>query len=401
MNMTTKSAHNKYWTKELVLAEARKYQTRSQWKANALGSYKAAIREKWLEEAASHMKVVKINWTLSSLKANAAQYSSRSEWKEDYPGAYKAAMTRNLLDEVCSHMTQGKKPNGYWTKEKVLESARKFPSIAAWNAEEVTAYNIAKKNGWIIEATAHMNALAMPIGPSIIHQFLMSHDIEYEAEKRFKNHPEVASKPFDFYLPMFNLIIEYHGKQHNNGWRDDPKSKAEIQANDKIKKDWAKRQKINFLEICVWEVKKSDEIGDLILQTLLSITKRSKQTFELKHRELTKTELKKVQSGLAFDEETVLEEAKKYKTRSEWMKGSSKTYRFALAHGLADLATKHMTFVTEHGKWTKENIIQSAKKYTKQAEWRANESSAYAIAHRKGWLAEATAHMVKGRIIKQ
>ena len=91
----------------------------------------------------------------------------------------------------------------------------------------------------------------------------------------------------------------------------------------------------------------------------------------------------------------------KYKTRSEWMKSSSKTYRFALAHGLANIATKHMTFITEHSKWTKENIIQSARKYTRQAEWRANESSAYAIAHRKGWLAEATAHMVKGRIIKQ
>jgi len=395
--MSTTSAHNKYWTKELVLAEARKYQTRSQWKASALGSYKAALREKWLEEAASHMKVVKINWTLDSLKANAAPYQTRGKWKEAQPAAYKTAMTKGLLDQVCIHMTQGKMPNRYWTKEKVLESASKFPSIAAWSAAEVTAYNKAKKNNWMKESTAHMHALAMPIGPSIIHQFLMSHDIEYEAEKRFKNHPEVASKPFDFYLPKFNLIIEYHGKQHKNGWRNDPKSKAEIQANDKIKKYWAKNQKINFLEIRVWEVSKADEIGRRITQTLMSIAKKTKQLVDLKQRELTKAELKKVQSGLAFDGNTVLEEAKKYKTRSEWMKGSSKTYRFALAHGLADVATKHMTFVTEHGKWTKDKIIESAKQYIRQSEWRANESSAYAIAHRKGWFAEATAHMIKHR----
>jgi very-short-patch-repair endonuclease len=399
--MIIRSAPNKYWTKSLVFAEARKYQTRSEWKANSLASYKAALREKWLEEAASHMKVVKINWTLDSLKANAAPYPTRGKWKEAQPAAYKTAMTKCLLDQVCAHMALGKMPNRYWTKEKVLESARKFPSIAAWNAAEVTAYNKAKKNNWMKEATAHMHALAMPIGPSIIHQFLMSHDIAYEAEQRFKDHPEVANKPFDFYLPKFNLIIEYHGRQHKNGWRDDPNSKAEIQANDKIKKDWAKNQKINFLEIRVWEVKKADEIGRLIAQTLMSIAKKTKQSLELRQRELTKAELKKVQSGLAFDEDTVLEDAKKYKTRSDWMKGSSKTYRFALAHGLADIATRHMTFVTEHGKWTKENIIQSAKQYARQAEWRANESSAYAIAHRKGWLAEATAHMIKGRIIKQ
>ena len=399
--MATKSAHNKYWTKELVLAEARKYQTRSQWKANALGSYKAALREKWLEEATSHMKVVKINWTLDTLKSNAAPYNTRGKWKEAEPAAYKTAMTKGLLDQVCAHMELGKMPNNYWTKEKVLESASKFASIAAWSAAEVTAYNKAKKNSWMKEATAHMHALAMPIGPSIIHQFLMSHDIEYEAEKRFKNHPEVASKPFDFYLPKFNLIIEYHGRQHKNGWRDDPKSKAEIQANDKIKKDWAKNQRINFLEIRVWEVKKADEISKLITQALISIAKKTKQSLELKQRDLTKAELKKVQSGLAFDEDTVLEEAKKYKTRSEWMKSSSKTYRFALAHGLANIATKHMTFITEHGKWTKDKIIESAKQYTKQSEWRANQSSAYAIAHRKGWLAEATSHMIKNKNVKK
>jgi hypothetical protein len=395
--MATRSAHNKYWTKQLVFAEATKYQTRSEWKANSLSSYKAALREKWLDEAASHMKVLKINGTLELLKTNAAAYSTRGKWKEAQPAAYKTARAKGLLDQVCAHMTQGKMPNHTWTKEKVLESARKFPSIAAWNAAEVTAYNKAKKNNWMSEATAHMHALAMPIGPSIIHQFLMSHDIEYEAERRFKDHQEVAGKPFDFYLPKFNLIIEYHGRQHKNGWRDDPKSKAEIQANDKIKKHWAKSQKINFLEIRVWEVKKADEISNIISQTLLGISKKNKQSFELIQRELTKGELRKVQSGLAFDEEAVLKEAKKHKTRAEWMKASSKTYRFALAHGLAESATSHMSFITEHGKWTKEKIIENARKYVKQSEWRSNEPSAYTIAHRKGWLDEATLHMLKRR----
>jgi hypothetical protein len=101
--MATKLAHNKYWTKELVLVEARKYQTRSQWKTNSLGSYKAAIREKWLEEAASHMKILKINWTMELLKANAAHYNTRGKWKEAEPAAYKTARAKGLLDEVCAH----------------------------------------------------------------------------------------------------------------------------------------------------------------------------------------------------------------------------------------------------------------------------------------------------------
>jgi hypothetical protein len=115
-------------------------------------------------------------------------------------------------------------------------------------------------------------------------------------------------------------------------------------------------------------------------------------------RLLVQKELNKVKNKLAFDEDTVLADALKYKTRTEWMNNSSKMYRFALAHGLAEKATTHMPYITEHGKWTKEKVIENAKKYLKQSEWRAKEPSAHTIAHRNGWMKEATAHMIKPKV---
>lgn len=43
------------WTKELILAEAQKYQTKQTWIDGSQGSYRTAKREGWFEEASAHM----------------------------------------------------------------------------------------------------------------------------------------------------------------------------------------------------------------------------------------------------------------------------------------------------------------------------------------------------------
>lgn len=391
-----KQTNNKpsgYWTRSNVLESALQFKTRIQWKTNQLGAYKSAIRNGWLEEATNHMHILKKDWDLASLKANAIEYQTRSEWKKKVPAAYKAALNKGLLDIVCEHMAYVYKPNGYWTKEKILESGFQYPSIVAWDSAETTALQKARQNGWLKEATAHMSAFVMPVGPSIIHHFLMSHNIHYIPEYRFKDSPEVSKKPFDFYLPNFNLIIEYHGKQHLKGWRDDEESKSTIQLHDKIKKDWAKSKDISFLEIRSWEEKTKVQIIEKIIDNLMMISTLSHSPLILTWRELSKSELKKIESGLAWDKESIIEDALKYQSRCEWMKHSPKAYRFALRHSLADIATKNMQYITEHGKWTKQTILESAKRFTTVSAWRKEEGSAYVKAIKLDCLELAKSHM--------
>jgi very-short-patch-repair endonuclease len=372
----------KNWNVELVLESASHYKKRSDWKKNESGAYKAALRFGCMAEATEHMPIIKRDLTYEELHESALKYQNRGSWKVAEPSVYKTARIRGLLEDICSHMIEGKRVNGTWTKENVLASARKFNSIAAWSSEEVSAYNVAKKNGWMTEATSHMSSLAMPIGPSTIHKYLLSQNIKYIAEYRFKEDKSIASKPFDFYLPTLNLIIEFHGKQHQRGWRDDEKSRLEIQRNDLQKRSWAFENGYDFLEIKSWESKTEFDIINRLKEAIVISAKKMNMVLTEIGRELTRKELNKIQSGFAFTADEIFNEALKYKTRSEWMKKSPKTYRFALRHGLASEATSSMEYVTEHGKWTKETILSSAMKYKSYSEWRKGEASAYVISRR-------------------
>ena len=330
----------------------------------------------------------RINWTLELLRESASKYATRGEWKTAFPSAYKAALNRGILDVVCSHMHRSYKSVGHWTKANVLISARKFNSVAELNEAETTALQRARKFGWLDEATAHMDSNSVPIGPLIIHKYLLTHDIQYESEKRFKEFSEVSKKPFDFFIPSLNLLVEYHGKQHQFGWRGDLDSKTIIQLNDKIKKEWALDNGYNFLEISSWIETSKDLILESLERQIQILAAKQNILLSNKTRSLTNKELSKLHSGVAFSEEFILADAKKYLTRADWMRNSMNAYRFAIRHQLDAIATQHMHYVTEHGKWTKDAILASAKSFKTIAEWRLNEGSAYVIASRNGYLEE-------------
>ena len=91
-----------------------------------------------------------------------------------------------------------------------------------------------------------------------ISEYLKNHNIEYISEKRFKDCKDKRSLPFDFYLPTYNICIEFQGAQHYSPWyfkgklRDDNKAilKFKIQQeHDQIKRDYCKEHNIKLIEI--------------------------------------------------------------------------------------------------------------------------------------------------------
>jgi hypothetical protein len=380
----------KTWDKASVIASAQRYPNRGQWKQAEPGGYKAAVKNGWLEDASAHMSLRRARWTLQELREDAKQYTTRSVWKEANGGAYKAAMELGVLDEVCSHMQPVVRPAGWWkVKQNVLDSARHFHSAQAWTEAETSAIQAARRNGWIEEATAHMSDRPMPIGPATIHEFLLSNGIPYKAEHRFKESPAVAKMPFDFYLPDIRTVIEYHGRQHKEGWSRDKTSLAKIQKNDQIKKEWAIAAGLRFIEICAWTDNTLEKVRARLSKELRDALGQP--------RILTAAELRKINSGYAWDEESVMADAAKYESRSEWMRESPRVYRFALRHELDEQAAHHMERLIEHGKWTKQAVLADAKRYATRRDWRTASPSAHAIASRKGWMTEACEHMTASK----
>ena len=88
-------------------------------------------------------------------------------------------------------------------------------------------------------------------GESVISLWLDKHDISYEIQKRFSDCRDIKPLPFDFYIPDYNLCIEYDGEQHFRpvdyfGGKD---RLIYQQNHDKIKENYCKSKGINLLRI--------------------------------------------------------------------------------------------------------------------------------------------------------
>ena len=101
--------------------------------------------------------------------------------------------------------------------------------------------------------------------------FLDRQGIVYEKERKFEGCKAKKCLPFDFYIPKYNLVIEYQGEQHyypvdfSYTPTTESKEKAlrifgEIRQRDEIKKEFCKKNKIDFLEISYRDYNKIEEI---------------------------------------------------------------------------------------------------------------------------------------------
>lgn len=103
------------------------------------------------------------------------------------------------------------------------------------------------------------------IGVWKIIKVLEDNNINYCLEKSFSTciSPKGNLLFFDFYLPEYNLLIEYDGKQHYEIAFNQGEDKLILQKKyDKIKNDWCKNNNINLIRIPYF--KKEIKLEDLI-----------------------------------------------------------------------------------------------------------------------------------------
>lgn len=77
-----------------------------------------------------------------------------------------------------------------------------------------------------------------------ISEYLIQHNIEFVFQKKFKDCKDVFELPFDFYLPEYNILIEYDGSQHfqQNHFNNSEADFKTIQKHDNIKTAFAQKQ---------------------------------------------------------------------------------------------------------------------------------------------------------------
>jgi len=145
------------------------------------------------------------------------------------------------------------------TEKKIIEGRRKFIRIKR-ASEKITRYRKGAKQSR---------------GEAKVAAFLKSERIEYNTEWWFKglyNYAKSCLLYFDFYVPEFNLCIEYDGQQHYGS----KKTEAE-KMNDFLKNAYCVKNRIFLLRIKYTDF---DNIENLICSKIDQIQpiKKTKNT---------------------------------------------------------------------------------------------------------------------------
>jgi very-short-patch-repair endonuclease len=109
-------------------------------------------------------------------------------------------------------------------------------------------------------------------GEIIITKYLQNKNIDYLCQYKFDKCKDIDLLLFDFYLPTYNMCIEFDGEHHYYPINFNGITDAEAQRNflltmkhDKIKDDFCKSNNIQLLRIPYYEIRNIGNILDKIL----------------------------------------------------------------------------------------------------------------------------------------
>ena len=101
------------------------------------------------------------------------------------------------------------------------------------------------------------------VGEYYISEILDELKIEYFTQKKFDDLLGVNSGKlsYDFYLPKYNLLLEFQGSHHDGKSPRQSEYQFKIQQeHDKRKREYAQNNGYDFLEIWYWDIRKIKEI---------------------------------------------------------------------------------------------------------------------------------------------
>ena len=116
-------------------------------------------------------------------------------------------------------------------------------------------------------------------GENFIVKYLKNNKIMFISQKKYKNLLGIGGKQlsYDFYLPKYNLLIEFQGGQHEQpveyfGGKEQFKVQQE---HDKRKREYAKLHNINLLEIWYYDI---NNIEKILTETLNNLKLETVET---------------------------------------------------------------------------------------------------------------------------
>ncbi|MBR4840973.1 MAG: GIY-YIG nuclease family protein, partial [Paludibacteraceae bacterium] len=344
-------ATNKKWDEFTCLVEAKKYKTARDFQKGSPGAYNAAQKNNWLYEYVWLERKCKPNgyWNEETCRIEALKYKSRSEFEKGCRGAYKVACKNKWLDGY-KWLEQKHKPNNYWNEETCRAESLKYKTRSEFQKACSGAYLVASKNGWIEDydwLEKKQNAKGY-----------WTKERCCEEAKKYFSRGDVQ-----------NGCKAAYGVAWKNGWLDE----YSWFSDPRTTKKW------NY-ETCQKEALKYKSRVEFV-NASPGAYKVARENNWLDHYDWME---RPVVHNKKWDKESCREEAKKYKSKSDFSKGSGGAYNVACANGWLD--DYDWFDVLWEKKWDEESCRKEALKYVSRKDFADNMPGAYRVARVNGWL---------------
>ena len=252
-------------------------------------------------------------WSKEKCFEEAKKYKTRSEFQKNASHAIHIARVNGWLDEMEWLPKKEHHPKGYWNvKENVIKEAKKYTSVTEFQKGSGGAFNSARRLGIMDEFTW------------------------FEKKEKL---------PFCYWKDKEHCIEE--SKKYT--------SKKEFQ--DKNQSAYWASLKYGYLDEMTWLVKR-----------------------------------KSTPRNILNNKDLVMEEGKKYSSRVEFKKNNRSFYEAAIRYGfIKDMYWFGEKTSKPSGYWNnKERVIEESKKYKTRSDFRKGSNGAYTVANKKGYINELT-----------
>lgn len=101
---TQRAESRRVWSFEKMEFEAKKYQTKKQFKAESPKAYSAARKAGVINQICRHMRPASQKWCNDEVISEAKKYKTRDSFMRGSGGAYVAARSLGIIDKACAHM---------------------------------------------------------------------------------------------------------------------------------------------------------------------------------------------------------------------------------------------------------------------------------------------------------
>lgn len=304
-------------------------------------------------------------WNYETCWKEAEKYKSRNEFKHGNNSAYNVARKNGWIDDYDWLIPQLE----IWTCQKCIEIAQQCVTKADFKKANSKAYQAASHNGWMDKFDWLLDG--------------RYYDSEGKKKDKSKRKPNKAleskKKTHCVYAYEFDDNAVYVGLTMIR--RIKGRDYEHIFNNDAVSK-YALEKKVRVPEMKV------------ILTDLTPLEARNKEGEVLEEyvkkgwKALNKTKTGSLGSYLHgyWTKERCMEEGRKYKTIKEYQRGNQSSYYAARVNGWLKEFTwfEHRTHPS--GYWNYDRCKEEAMKYVFLMDFRNNSQRAYQVAKAKGWI---------------